>query len=109
MDIEPRAQASVPAFAGALSIVVPVFNERENIEPLVTEIRQAVAPRVPKFEIVYVDDASTDGTAEELARVKREMPELRVIRHARRSGQSTALQTGVLHASHDWIATLDGV
>jgi dolichol-phosphate mannosyltransferase len=108
MDIDPRAHAGAPVFAGALSIVVPVFNEQENIRPLVTEIRQAIAPRVQSFEIVYVDDASTDGTADELARMRREVPELRVVRHAQRSGQSTALQSGVLHASHEWIATLDG-
>jgi dolichol-phosphate mannosyltransferase len=91
-----------------LSVVVPVYNERENIRPLVSEIRKALEPRFPRFEIVYVDDGSTDGTAEELARVRAEVPGLRVIRHASRGGQSAALLTGVLHARHDWIATLDG-
>jgi dolichol-phosphate mannosyltransferase len=93
---------------GGLSIVVPVHNERENIRPLVTEILRALEPRIPRFEIIYVDDASTDGTAEELARTRAGVPGLRVIRHSVRSGQSAALLTGVLHARHDWIATLDG-
>jgi dolichol-phosphate mannosyltransferase len=109
MEFDPRARGGFGApFDGALSVVVPVFNERENVEPLVTEIRRALMPRLRQFEIVYVDDASTDGTADDLMRMRREAPELRVIRHARRSGQSTALVTGVLHARHDWVATLDG-
>jgi len=100
--------ASVGAFRGALSVVVPVHNEAENIRPLITEIHQALSAQVPQLEIIYVDDASSDGTAAELQRMQAEIPQLRVVRHANRSGQSTAVLSGVLHARHEWIATLDG-
>ncbi len=98
-----------PTLAGApdLSVVVPVFNEAGNIAALVREIRAALAP-VLRFEIVYVDDGSTDGTDAELRQAMREAPELRVIRHVGRCGQSTALRTGVHAARAPWIATLDG-
>lgn len=88
-----------------LSVVVPVLDERENIVPLVGEIRRALDALLP-FEIVCVDDGSGDGTAAALAAVGG--PDLRVVRHARRQGQSAALHTGVRHARAEWIATLDG-
>lgn len=89
----------------SLSVVVPVHDERGNVRPLVDEIRAALAGRA-RFEIVYVDDASSDGTAEELASI--EAPELRVLHHRRRAGQSAAILTGVRAARHPWVATLDG-
>jgi len=91
----------------ALSIVIPVFNERGNIGPLVHEVVQHLRGRVP-FDIVCVDDQSDDDTREVLTALKAEVPELRVLVHQRRSGQSTAIRTGVKHALSPWIATLDG-
>ncbi|HET6435896.1 MAG TPA: glycosyltransferase family 2 protein [Xanthomonadaceae bacterium] len=91
----------------ALSVVVPVFNEQDNVGPLVGEIVAALRGRVP-FEIVYVDDNSRDGTLAALRRLKAEVPELRVLHHASQSGQSTAVRTGVKAARAPWIATLDG-
>ncbi|MBV8170159.1 MAG: glycosyltransferase family 2 protein, partial [Alphaproteobacteria bacterium] len=90
-----------------LSVVVPVHNEADNIAPLVAEIVAALAGRMA-FEIVYVDDASTDGTAAALAALKPTTPMLRVVRHATRCGQSAAIRTGVAAARAPWIATLDG-
>src|SRR5690606_21713375 len=90
-----------------LSVVVPVFNERDNIAPLVDEIVAALRGRLP-FEIVYVDDHSTDDTLAVLQALKPRVPELRVLRHATQSGQSTAVRTGVKAARAPWIATLDG-
>ena len=90
-----------------LSVVVPVFNEQDNVEPLVREILAALRGAV-EFEIVYVDDRSTDRTPDVLRRLKGEVPELRVIRHLTNSGQSTAIRTGVKAARGRWIATLDG-
>lgn len=90
-----------------LSVVVPVFNEQDNIAPLVHEILAALRGRI-EFEIVYVDDASRDGTLEALRALKAQAPELRVLRHERQSGQSTAIRSGVKAASGAWIATLDG-
>lgn len=91
----------------ALSIVIPVFNERGNIGPLVQEVVQHLRGHVP-FDIVCVDDQSDDDTRDVLTALKAEVPELRVLVHQRRSGQSTAIRTGVKHALSPWIATLDG-
>ncbi len=90
-----------------LSVVVPVFNEAGNIEPLLEEIRNALEGRF-EFEVVYVNDGSKDVTAVELATVQQRMPNLRVITHRRSCGQSTALRSGVKAASAPVIATLDG-
>ena len=93
--------------APLVSVVVPVFDEQDNIAPLVAEIVAALQGGVP-FEIVYVDDHSTDGTGATLLALKPEVPELRVLRHARRAGQSAAIRNGVMAARGEWIATLDG-
>ena len=90
-----------------LSVVVPVFNERDNVAPLVGEIVAALRGRIP-FEIVYVDDNSRDDTLAVLESLKLSTPELRVLHHASQSGQSTAVRNGVRAARAPWIATLDG-
>ena len=91
----------------ALSVVVPVYNEEDNVAPLVAEIVAALRGRI-EFEIVYVDDDSKDGTLARLRALKAEVPELRVIHHVTQSGQSTAIRNGVKAARGEWIATLDG-
>ena len=90
----------------ALSVVVPVMNEAENVAPLAREITAAV--KGEDAEIIFVDDGSTDATAEALTNLKREIPQLRVIQHARNSGQSRGVRTGVLASRGGIIATLDG-
>jgi glycosyltransferase involved in cell wall biosynthesis len=90
-----------------LSVVVPVFNERDNIPPLLAEIAAALRGRAD-FEIVYVDDASKDDSLAVLTQAKSQYPELRVIKHLAQSGQSTAIRNGVKAARGAWIATLDG-
>lgn len=90
-----------------LSVVVPVHNEIDNLESLIGEITQALSP-LGDYEIVYVDDGSTDGTLEKLRALKASVPALRVLRHVRCCGQSTALRTGILAARGAWVATLDG-
>jgi len=90
-----------------LSVVVPVFNEQDNVAPLIGEVVSALRGRIP-FEIVYVDDHSRDGTLAALQRLKQDVPELRVLHHVSQSGQSTAVRTGVKAARGAWIATLDG-
>ncbi len=90
-----------------LSVVVPVFNERDNVQPLVAEIVAALRGTLA-FEIVYVDDDSSDDTLAVLDALKAATPELRVLHHVTRSGQSTAVRNGVKAAHAPWIATLDG-
>ncbi|MGE8212556.1 MAG: glycosyltransferase family 2 protein [Stenotrophomonas sp.] len=91
----------------ALSVVVPVFNERDNVTPLVNEITAALRGQID-FEIVYVDDNSKDDSLQVLQALKAINPELRVLHHISQSGQSTAVRTGVKAARGEWIATLDG-
>ena len=89
-----------------LSVVVPVRNEQDNIAPLVREIMAALAGR--EYEIIYVDDGSTDATAQRLRELRAECPKLRIVHHAASCGQSTAVRTGVKVAKGDWVVTLDG-
>src|SRR6185503_11416571 len=93
--------------APELSVVVPVFNERDNVVPLIEEIVAALDGRIA-YEIVYVDDASRDDTLAVLRGARARFPQLRVVRHLSQSGQSTAVRTGVKAARGAWIATLDG-
>ena len=95
------------AYHGRLSVVVPVKNEQDNVEPLVREIAAALSGNTV-FEILYVNDGSTDTTQGVLDKLKHEFPMLRVIRHRASCGQSRAVTTGVNAARYEWIATLDG-
>jgi dolichol-phosphate mannosyltransferase len=90
----------------AISVVVPVRNEAGNIASLVGEIAAALVGRA--FEIVYVNDGSTDGTEQELLRLMALHPWLRQIKHAQSCGQSAAVRTGVTAARGGMVATIDG-
>jgi dolichol-phosphate mannosyltransferase len=89
-----------------LSVVIPARNEAPNVAPLVAEIRRALDGRLD-YEIVYVDDGSSDATAAEIRRLAAELPRLRLVRHRQSCGQSMAVRTGVKAAAAPWIATLD--
>ena len=94
--------------APELSVVVPVWNEERNLEPLIAEIEAALDGRLT-YEMLYVDDGSTDDSHARLLELRvGRRDRLRVLRHARRSGQSAALCSGVRAARATWIATLDG-
>jgi dolichol-phosphate mannosyltransferase len=90
-----------------VSIVVPVRNEAENVSPLIAEITAALDGRW-NYEIIYVNDGSTDPTADRLAAIMRERGNLRQIRHPTSSGQSAAVRSGVRSARGAIVATLDG-
>ena len=90
-----------------LSVVIPAKNEQDNIAPLIKEI-VTVLRGVCSFEILYVDDGSTDNTYHVLRQLSlSHYPQLRVIRHAFSVGQSTAVHTGVNHARGELVVTLD--
>jgi dolichol-phosphate mannosyltransferase len=89
-----------------ISVVVPVRNEAGNVAPLVSEIATALAGR--RFEVVYVNDGSTDGTEAELKRLQAQHPWLRQIKHAASCGQSAAVRSGVRAARGSIIVTIDG-
>lgn len=93
-----------------VSVVVPIMNEEDNIAPLVEEIEAALNATTPsrRYEILYVDDASTDKSPEILTKLRSEKEHFRAIRHGENCGQSTAVRTGVLAARGTLIATLDG-
>ena len=90
-----------------LSVVIPIFNERDNVTPLVEEINAALNG-ICDFEIIFVNDASTDDSLTILTELKQSFPFIRTVTHNKRSGQSAGLRTGVLAASGTLIATLDG-
>ncbi len=98
--------ASTPQIAPDISVVVPVFDEEGAAPALAREIAVAFAGR--RFEIIFVDDASRDGTRTALKALSAEIPELRVLGHRRNAGQSRAIRTGVLAARAPVVVTLDG-
>ena len=102
VDLPPSDPAAV-----AVSVVVPVRNESENVAPLIAEIAGALDGRW-NYEIIYVNDGSTDATAERLGTVMKQRGNLRQIRHAISSGQSAAVRSGVRAARGAIVATLDG-
>jgi len=96
-----------PASAPRISVVVPVKNEALNVLPLVEEIERACAP-LGAFELIYVDDGSTDDTADVVLKARQTRPWLRLVKHEASCGQSAAVRTGVHAARGGIIVTLDG-
>jgi len=90
-----------------MSIIIPAYNEAGNLEALVSEVARTTA-MLPVCEIIVVDDCSNDGSQGILAALQKEFPQLRLLQHAQRGGQSAALWTGALRARGELIVTLDG-
>ena len=90
-----------------LSVVVPVYNEAGNVAPLAAEVCASLAGKLG-WELIFVDDGSTDGTEAELAQLVARDEAVRAVRHSRNFGQSAAILTGVKAARAALVATLDG-
>lgn len=91
-----------------ISIVIPIYNEAENIEPMVREIQAAFQGRAESYEVIFVDDASNDGSPAVLRRQALETDVVFCLRHRRNFGQSAAVATGFRAVRGEWIGTLDG-
>jgi len=91
-----------------LSIVIPLFNERDNLSPLHTELERVLGATDYSYEILFIDDGSLDGSEGVLREIKTRDAHVRVIRLARNSGQSAALACGLQHAQGEVIVALDG-
>src|SRR5579863_5437080 len=92
----------------AISIIVPLFNEVDNVAPLARQILTALRDEPRPIELVLVDDASTDGTWEQIIAAHQADARVRGLRHARNSGQSAALWTGFRGSTAPILMTLDG-
>lgn len=91
-----------------ISIIVPMFNEAGNVEPLVAQVVAALRDERRPYELVLVDDASTDGTWDRIVAASAADPRVRGLRHGRNAGQSAALWTGFRNSAAPIIITLDG-
>ncbi len=90
-----------------ISVVIPLFNERDNLRPLHEELAQAMEKLGRSFELLFIDDGSSDGSADVLRELKGRDSHVRVIRLARQSGQTTALACGLKHASGSTVIAID--
>lgn len=90
-----------------ISVVLPIYNEEGNMEPLLEEIVQALTPLEKKFEIVCVDDCSKDSTVEKLKELREKDARVILLQHHKNFGQSAAQATGFHKAKGDIIVTLD--
>lgn len=96
MDVHPRVR---------LSIVLPTYNERDNVSPIASEL--LALSDAYDLEIIFVDDDSQDGTAERVRDLARTAPQIRLIRRIGRAGLSSAIKEGILDATGDWVAVMD--
>ncbi len=88
-----------------VSIVIPVYNEVDNLDALVAAVYAAMAPAGYPFELILVDDGSRDASREKLAHLAQTREWLKPLAFARNYGQSTALQAGFDHAKGDYVVT----
>jgi len=91
-----------------LSVVIPVYNEEENVEPLIIEIEAALAALGKKYEIIVVDDGSKDATFVKLRSIHKRVAKLQVVRLKRNFGQTAAIAAGLAHARGVVVILMDG-
>jgi len=104
---EPAPPARTGPPGPRFTVVAPMLNEADAVEPMAREIAEACTPIGP-FEAIFVNDGSTDATAERIAALRAEFPWLREVRHASPCGQSAAVRSGVLAARAPIVCTIDG-
>ncbi len=90
-----------------ISIVIPLLNEKDSLEELTIRIVQECTKLKKSFEIIYIDDGSTDGSFDLLLEIKQRFPEIRIIRFRRNFGKSAALSEGFRKAAGDYVITMD--
>jgi glycosyltransferase involved in cell wall biosynthesis len=91
-----------------LSVVIPVYNETQNVEPLYRELTETLTTWGRPFELLFIDDGSSDGTFDVLRRLQADDPRLRVVQFRRNFGQTAAFAAGFARARGRLIATSDG-
>ncbi len=94
--------------SGSLSVVVPVYNEEENVAPLLEQLQTALKDWPGEVEFLFVDDGSTDTTLELLKRAQSGDPRIRIAHFRRNLGQTAAMEAGFHLAKGDAVVTLDG-
>lgn len=104
----PSPGSGAGTSAPRLSVVIPLRNERENVVPLAKQVLEAMRGEWRGLELILVDDASTDGTWEQLLAAQQADPRVRALRHEKPTGQSAALWTGFEASRGEVLATLDG-
>lgn len=107
----PRADGAPPVVSGeppAVSIVIPLFNEEETLPLLQERVRAALEGLGHAYEIVYVDDGSTDGTFQRLTTIAHSDPHVRVVQFRRNFGQTAALQAGIDYSRGETLVFMDG-
>src|ERR1700692_3482608 len=105
IQAQPQA-ADRPGGRPVLSVIVPCFNERPNVAPMIAQLDAALAGIA--WEVIYVDDNSPDGTAQEVRRIAQHDPRVRCIRRIGRRGLASAVIEGALSSSAEHVAVIDG-
>lgn len=105
-DAVPGAARPAPGVVAELSVIVPCYNERPNVAPMIAKLDQALQGIA--WEVIYVDDNSPDGTTQEVRRIARTDPRVRCIRRIGRRGLASAVIEGALSSSADFVAVIDG-
>ena len=90
-----------------ISIVIPIYNEQDNIIQLIKEVRASLEKKI-NYEIIIVDDGSDDNTYEVVNKINKINKNINIISHKKNYGQSIGLRTGIIEANSEYIVTLDG-
>ena len=103
-----RPQPDRAPDAVQVSVLVPLHDEEENVGPMHQVLGAALEPLGLRYELLFVDDGSTDGTALELQRLEAEDPDLVVLRHSQCRGKAAAIESALLRAAGTWVLIIDG-